>query len=132
MSERPAIAAAVIAQDGRVLLVRRHVKEGSLSWQFPAGEIEPGERPEDAAVRETREETGLIVGVRHALGERIHPATKRQLFYVACDVIAGTAHVADAEELDAVAWPNLDELSEYVPYPFFGPVQEHLDAVLAG
>ena len=55
---RPTIAAAVIVQGGRFLLVQRAVSEGSLSWQFPAGEVEIGETPEDAAVRETAEEAG--------------------------------------------------------------------------
>jgi 8-oxo-dGTP diphosphatase len=130
-SDKPAIAAAVIVKDGCLLLARRRVSEGSLSWQFPAGAIEPGETPEDAAVRETFEETGLVVAARSILGERVHPATKRQMFYVQADAIAGSAHVADEEELDTVAWVKLDEISDYVPAPFYGPVQEHLDAVLS-
>ncbi|MGW5234000.1 NUDIX hydrolase [Streptomyces nodosus] len=59
--ERPGIAAAIVVHEGRVLMVRRRVSEGQLSWQFPAGEVEPGEAREDAAVRETQEETGLTV-----------------------------------------------------------------------
>jgi hypothetical protein len=47
---RPAIAAAIIVSNGHVLLVRRRLTEGSLSWQFPAGEVEPGETAEQAAV----------------------------------------------------------------------------------
>lgn len=129
-SDKPAIAAAVIVQDGLLLLVRRRVAEGSLSWQFPAGQIEPGESPEDAAVRETFEETGLVVAARRQLGDRVHPSTKRQMFYVEADAIAGTAYVADTEELDAVAWVKSSEITEYVPYPFWGPVQEHLNAAL--
>jgi 8-oxo-dGTP diphosphatase len=128
-SDKSAIAAAVIVRDGQLLLVRRRVAEGSLSWQFPAGQIEPGESPEDAAVRDTFEETGLVIAARRIIG-RIHPATKRQMFYVAADALAGTAHLADHDELDAVTWVNLGEISEYIPYPFFGPVQEHLDATL--
>jgi 8-oxo-dGTP diphosphatase len=129
-SDKPAIAAAVIIQDGRLLLVRRRVAEGSLSWQFPAGQVEPGESAEDAAVRETFEETGLVVAARRILGDRVHPATKRQMFYVEADAIAGTAHVADQEELDAVAWVKSSEISEYISTPFYGPVQEHLDTAL--
>ena len=129
-SDKPAISAAVIVHDGRLLLVRRRVAEGSLSWQFPAGAVEPGESAEDAAVRETFEETGLVVAARRVLGDRVHPATKRQMFYVAADALAGAAHVADDDELDAVAWVKPGEISEYVPYPFYDPVQQHLDAVL--
>jgi 8-oxo-dGTP diphosphatase len=128
---QPAIAAAVIAHEGNVLLVKRRVKEGSLSWQFPAGEIEPGESPEDAAVRETREETGLNVASTKVLGERVHPNTGRTMIYVACDVIDGSAALVDDDELDEFVWSSHAELAGYVPYGFFGPVQEHLDVVLA-
>jgi 8-oxo-dGTP diphosphatase len=128
--ERPAIAAAVIIKDGQVLLVRRRVKEGELSWQFPSGQVEPGESGEQAAVRETQEETGLTVRASESLGERVHPNTGRTMIYTACEVVAGTAHVADEEELAEVAWSDRATLTTYVPYPFFGPVQEHLDANL--
>ena len=129
-SERPRIAAAVIIKDGQVLMARRRVKEGPLSWQFPAGKVEPGESAEDAAVRETLEETGLTVCATSSLGSRVHPATGRTMLYVACDVINGTAHVADEDELAEVAWCDRATLTACVPHPFFGPVQEHLDANL--
>ncbi len=129
-TERPAIAAAVIVTDGRVLMVRRRAKEGTLSWQFPAGQIEPGETPVEAAVREAEEETGLTVRPTGELGSRVHPATGRTMHYVACDEVSGDAYVADDEELAEVAWCDRATLTAYVPYPFFGPVQEHLDANL--
>ncbi|MCA2215822.1 NUDIX hydrolase [Jidongwangia harbinensis] len=128
--ERPPIAAAIIVNDGQVLMVRRRVKEGQLSWQFPAGEVEAGESGDEAAVREALEETGLTVRATGSLGERVHPNTGRTMFYVACDLVAGTAYVADEEELAEVAWCDRATLTAYVPYPFFGPVQEHLDANL--
>lgn len=68
--ERPGIAAAIVVHEGRVLMVRRRVSEGQLSWQFPASEVEPGEAREAAAVRETQEETGLTVEAIQLLGER--------------------------------------------------------------
>ena len=111
-------------------MVRRRVKEGELSWQFPAGEIEPGESPDEAAVRETREETGLTVRPTRRLGERIHPATGRTMVYVACDVEAGNAHLADEDELAEVAWCDRPTLASNVPTPLYGPVQEYLDAAL--
>ena len=129
--ERPAIAAAVIVNDdSQVLLVRRRVKEGQLSWQFPAGEVEAGESGAEAAVRETQEETGLTVRAGSSLGERVHPNTGRTMLYIACDVAGGTAHVADEEELAEVAWCDRATLTAHVPYPFFGPVQEYLDTNL--
>jgi len=127
---RPAIAAGIIVGDGRVLLVRRRVKEGSLSWQFPAGEVESGESNEDAAVRETSEETGLTVRAIETLGERVHPVTGRTMVYVACDVVEGEAYVADEDELAEVAWCTKGMLTEYVPSPLFEPVQRYLDGTI--
>ncbi|MER8041945.1 NUDIX hydrolase [Streptomyces sp. NPDC094032] len=129
--ERPGIAAAIVVNEGRVLMVRRRVSEGQLSWQFPAGEVEPGESREDAAVRETREETGLTVTAVELLGERVHPKTGRQMSYTACEVSGGTAHVADTDELAELAWVAHGAIAEYVPYGLFGPVQEYLDGALA-
>jgi 8-oxo-dGTP diphosphatase len=129
--EEAAIAAAIIVDAGRVLMVRRRVNEGNLSWQFPAGQVEVGETGEEAAVRETREEVGLKVRPTKKLGERIHPITGRTMLYIACEVIEGTAHVADKEELAEVEWCGRSTLERYVPYPFYRPVQEYFEAALS-
>jgi 8-oxo-dGTP diphosphatase len=128
---RPEIAAAVIVQDHRVLLIRRRVAEDSLSWQFPAGKIGPGESAEDAAVRETFEETGLNVAVREVLGSRVHPVTGKVLAYFACDVTSGTARVASPREIAEVAWCGPGDLGERVPSGFAAPVTAYLGARLA-
>ncbi|MCA1191662.1 NUDIX hydrolase [Saccharopolyspora sp. 6V] len=127
----PAVAAAVIVRRGRVLLVRRRRPEGELVWQFPAEKLEPGESPVQAAIRETLEETTLTVSELKVLGDRIHPKTGREMHYVACEAASGFAAIGDEEELAAVAWARRDELAEYVPYGFYGPVQEYLDDALA-
>ncbi|MFF7991703.1 NUDIX hydrolase [Kitasatospora xanthocidica] len=129
--ERPGIAAAIVVHEGRVLMVRRRVSEGQLSWQFPAGEIEAGESPEEAAVRETAEETGLGVAAVKLLGERVHPKTGRLMWYTACEIVSGTAEVVDTDELDALTWVALAEIPAYVPYGLFEPVQAYLDIALA-
>lgn len=130
ITEKPGISAAIIVSDGKVLMVRRAVKEGELMWQFPAGAIEDGETAEQAAVRETLEETGLTVEAIKLLGERVHPKTGRLMSYTAAGVLGGEARVADDEELDAIAWVAHSEIPEYVPYGLFGPVQEYLDGAL--
>lgn len=130
-SAQPPIAAAVIAHGGKVLLVKRRVAEGSLSWQFPAGAVEEGESATEVAVRETREETGLTVTASKILGERLHPATGRTMIYIACGVIKGDARVGDTDELEEFVWSSREQLTRYVLYGLFLPVQEHLDAVLS-
>jgi 8-oxo-dGTP diphosphatase len=130
ITEKPGISAAIIVQDGMVLMVRRRISEGELMWQFPAGGIEPGEVAEDAAVRETAEETGLTVKAIRLLGERVHPKTGRLMSYTACEPISGEAHVADDDELDAITWAAHSELPGLVPYGLFEPVQAYLDEVL--
>lgn len=131
MIEISSVAAAVITDGSRVLLVRRAAPEGDLVWQFPAGKVEPGETAEQAAVRETLEEVGLEVVAAKNLGERIHPATGRRMIYVVCEAISGDAHVADADELAAVEWCDRERVAELIPFPFYGPVQEYLDNTLA-
>jgi 8-oxo-dGTP diphosphatase len=56
------VAVALIDADGRVLIAQR--PEGkSLAglWEFPGGKLEPGERPEQALVRELKEELNIDV-----------------------------------------------------------------------
>lgn len=124
MRGRP-VAAAVITQDGRVLLIRRRVTEGELVWSLPAGGVEPGESGEQAAVRETREETGLEVAACEVLGERLHPATGAHMTYVACEVVTGVAHIAAPDELAEVRWVSLAEAEELLP-GLYGPVHRYL------
>jgi ADP-ribose pyrophosphatase YjhB (NUDIX family) len=57
--------AALFDHAGRVLLVRR--ADDGL-WCLPCGWVEPNESPEETAVRETREETGLEIQARRLIG----------------------------------------------------------------
>jgi len=121
------IAAAVIVSKGTVLLIRRRTAEGELSWQFPAGKVEPGATPADAAVREAHEEVDLVVAIVDQLGERVHPITGRTIAYFACQVVAGSARAADVAEVADVQWCDRAELQRLVPYPLHGPVEAYLD-----
>ncbi len=53
-------ACALVDADGRVLITQRpEGKQLAGLWEFPGGKVEPGETPEEALVRELREEIGL-------------------------------------------------------------------------
>ncbi len=61
------VGAAIIVQDeaGRLLLQRRG---DNAEWSLPGGTLEPGETIEDAARREVREETAVVIGRPRLLG----------------------------------------------------------------
>lgn len=101
--------AALIEREGRMLLGRRSRHSASPGkWSFPAGYVDRGERVEDAAVREVREETGLDVRLDALLG--LYSATGNPVVlavYVATPV-GGTLTPAD-------------DLTELALYPFDAP-----------
>jgi excisionase family DNA binding protein len=126
---QPVVAAIVTSGHG-VLLGRRN--DGKPPWTFIAGEIEPGESPADAGVREVKEETGLLVAAGQEIGRRVHPATGRTMIYMAARPTHGTdIFVGDRDELAEVRWVPLAEAEELMqPYGMFGPVREHLATTL--
>jgi 8-oxo-dGTP diphosphatase len=66
------VVAAVIVREGCVLACRRNPDHSAGGkWEFPGGKVEQGESPEDALVREIREE--LSVGIE--VGDLIHRTT---------------------------------------------------------
>lgn len=65
----PKVAAgALVEADGKVLLVRRGVEPGRGAWGLPAGFAELDETIEETALREVREESGLVVELDELLG----------------------------------------------------------------
>ena len=64
----PKIAACTIpTANGKILLLKRGIEPGFGKWVFPGGFLDRGERVQDAAIRETLEETGIKVEVGHLL-----------------------------------------------------------------
>lgn len=62
------ISAAVILRDGKFLMVKQQ-KHGRIFWNFPGGHVEDGESPEQACIREVKEETGLDVSIEKKLAQ---------------------------------------------------------------
>ncbi|MFJ4811493.1 (deoxy)nucleoside triphosphate pyrophosphohydrolase [Streptomyces longwoodensis] len=60
MTERIVVVGAALFDGGRLLAARRSAPPDLAGrWELPGGKVEPGERPEDALVRELREELGV-------------------------------------------------------------------------
>jgi mutator protein MutT len=59
---RPVVGvSALVRKDGAILLIRRRREPYAGRWSLPGGHVEFGERLADAAVREVREETGVVI-----------------------------------------------------------------------
>ncbi|MFF0227607.1 NUDIX domain-containing protein [Streptomyces sp. NPDC004629] len=109
------VAIAVVVRDEEVLLVCRRGDDASgITWQFPAGVIKPGVRPETATVRETLDETGVHCAVRRSLGERVHPVTGVQCVYFLCEYLAGDATNSDVVENVDVTWVPKNAVGRFI------------------
>ncbi|TAK72586.1 MAG: NUDIX domain-containing protein [Dehalococcoidia bacterium] len=97
------VAAVIIEHDGRVLLQRRAMEPGVGLWTFPGGFLEIGERPEEGAVREAKEEVGLDVELAGLHGVYSRPHVGIVLVVYAGTSASDAAVVGDYESTE-VAW----------------------------
>jgi 8-oxo-dGTP pyrophosphatase MutT (NUDIX family) len=106
----PAAVALVVMPDaagqaGVVLTVRASgLRRHGGQWALPGGRLDPGETPEQAALRELEEELGLTLPPEHLLG-RLDDYPTRSGFVITPVVMAGPGAVADLV-------PSPDEVSE--------------------
>lgn len=97
--------ALIFDSESRLLLCRR-TKDGK--WNLPGGELNDGESPWDAAVREVREETSLKVQAKRLAGVYRVPKESDLVFTFICAQEEGIAHPGDAVE--EVGWFPLSAL----------------------
>lgn len=118
MNETLQVALALIHDDRGWLVSRRSAGRIFAGlWEFPGGKIGPRETPQSAAVRETREETGLLVEPLGSLGEveDAHGGKRVRLHLILCRPLSGEAAARDPA-VDEVHWVSLEEL-EKLPMP---------------
>lgn len=112
------VVAAVIREENRVFATQRGYGPQKDGWEFPGGKIEPGETPEQALIREIREELDIVVSVGEKLCqvEYDYPAFHLSMGCYFCAVQAGSLTLKEhesarwlrPEELDQVDWLPAD------------------------
>jgi 8-oxo-dGTP pyrophosphatase MutT (NUDIX family) len=115
----PADAAGTLVHDpdlGVLLLWRHRFVTDTWGWEVPAGRVDEGETPAEAAAREAYEETGWQPGpVRHLASYHPHNGLNDCTFHLfAAD---GATHVGaptDPTESERVEWVPLDRLRDEV------------------
>jgi 8-oxo-dGTP diphosphatase len=111
-------ACALIDPDGRVLIAQRPPGKSMAGlWEFPGGKVEAGERPEDAVIRELKEE--LAIAVKEAclapftFASHSYPDFQLLMPLYLCRRWEGTI---EPREGQAIKWVRPRELSAY-PMP---------------
>ena len=114
----PKVAVVVFIElDDRVLLIRRAVDPGKGKWALPAGFVDFDEAPEEAAIRETLEETNLHVCIRKLLA--VFPKRDNGLADIviaySASILSGDARAGD--DAAEVGWFPRHNLPPLVFYP---------------
>lgn len=116
------VAAAIIRDDGRVLLTQRH---DNGHWEAPGGILELDETVEDGLAREIAEETGLSIDIDALTG--IYKNMPRGIVALVfrCRPRAGDPTLNP--EVDAFRWASSDELDDLMDPAFAVRVRDAID-----
>ena len=103
------VVAAVIVRDGQVFATQRGYGEWKGWWEFPGGKMEPGESPQEALVREIREELDAEISVGRLLEtvEWDYPKFHLTMHCFLCFLLSDSVHL---NEHEAAAWLTRDTL----------------------
>lgn len=104
------MTAGIIIKDRRVLLVH-NVKHG-LRVEPPGGKKEPGEGWEESVIREIKEELGLDVAVRSAIGDyKTHsPEGDFLVRLYLCEITSGEPMLMEPEKIAAFGWYSVEDM----------------------
>jgi 8-oxo-dGTP diphosphatase len=106
------LAGCVIKDDeGKVLLIHRNTAKRT-QWEIPGGEIDPGETPEQTAVRELKEELGIVVELVRHIGTKLfeEDGKHHEYHWFEAKIVKGKPHLTEPEEYDDLRHFALDEM----------------------
>ena len=113
------VAAAIIRHENRIFATQRGYGEFKDGWEFPGGKVEPGETPQEALVREIREELDTEIEVQELFEtvEYDYPTFHLSMDCLFCTVKSGALVLKEheaakwltEETLDSVDWLPADK-----------------------
>ncbi len=121
-------ACALIDADGRVLICQRpQGKQLAGLWEFPGGKVEAGETPEQALIRELKEELGIDVK-QACLAPFVFASHAYEDFHLLMPLYLCRRWEGFVQALEhpAMAWVMPDKLSDYAMPPADAPLVAHL------
>ena len=103
------VVAAIIIRDGKVFATQRGYGQWQGWWEFPGGKIEAGECPQEALVREIREELDAEIEVGELIEtvEWDYPAFHLTMHCFVCSLVSESMHL---NEHEASAWLTRETL----------------------
>jgi len=106
------VAVVAVVHQGNVLLGRRNIDPGLGEWSFVSGYIDRGEKVEEAAIREVKEETNLAVQLERLIGIFSGRGNPYVILAFQASVVNGdiSAIAAQPDEVSELAFFALDKL----------------------
>ena len=103
------VAAAIIVKDGKIFATQRGYGDYKDWWEFPGGKIEPDEKPEEALIREIKEEldADIIVGELLYTVEYDYPEFHLSMKCFLCELISADIRLVEHED---AKWLSMEEL----------------------